>query len=311
MAEASTNVYLFLIIVLSFFAYLLFLLRTNRLRPRPHLREFRVTYSVVYGIFAWILLMVGFLFAYYGVVYMTFTELSINFFTLQKPDPTLIASENSWLVNSTFAILEGVKKQSLELKHSEGLALAGIGFAMILVSIPMFLDSWRHGRETKKTMIFVQTDFEEINNKLVTVIQLLQNTINDLNGNGNFINHLIQRTVSPVVAFGTIISGLYFHRWDLYTSNLRDFGLEDPKTLNQLHGFILDFNRTIEPRENRIADEVTRIISTNNSNTFQTLHTYLLSELSRNLEDYQNLYSLLHRELNKITWIPNGNWRQL
>ncbi|MEX0862679.1 hypothetical protein [Nitrosopumilus sp.] len=311
MAESSINVYIFLIIVLSFFGYLLFLLRINRLRPRPRLREFRITYSFVYGFFAWILLMTGFLFAYYGVVYMTFTEISMDFFTIPKPDSSLVASENSWLVNSTFAILEGVKKQSLELKHSEGLALSGIGFGMILVSIPMFLDSWRHNRETQKTIIFVRADFEEINNKLVTVIQLLQNTINSINGNGNFINHLIHRTVPPAMAFGTIISGLYFHRWDLYTSNLRDFGLEDPRTLNQLHGFILDFNRKVEPRENHIVEEVMRILNANDPNTFQILRTYLLDELTRNLDDYQNLYNLLHRELNGITWIPNGAWRQL
>jgi len=313
MAEASIYVYISTVIIIILFGYFLFSLRQRRLTLELLQRQnFRITYSTVYGLFGIFLLIIGlFLFVFPGAVLMTLTDISISYFDLPEPDLSMIGPENLWLVNSTYSILEGVKIQSLELKHSQGLAMIGIGSGIILVSIPMLLESWRHGSEIRKTMNFVIADFEEINNKLVTVINLLRNTLNDLNGNGNFIRNMIQGNVTPIVAFGTITAGIYFLRWELYSTHLREFGLTDPRLINQLHGYVLEFNRNIEPSENSLVRQVMDILNAGGPNVFQQLQTLLIQELTSNLTNYQNLYGLLHRELDQISWIPNRTWRQL
>jgi len=312
MAEASFQAYAAVVIVGAFFGYLLISLRQNSL-VNQNLRRasYRTKYSIVYGLTGFLMLMIGFYFASAGILLMTLTEINLEYLILPVPDLVLNDPKDKWIVNSTSTILEGIKKQSLEIKHSEGLAYLGIGLGMMLASIPILLESWKTRNETKKTMDFLITDLEEINGKLVTVIHTLQNTLTDLNGNGNFITNLIQRTGPPTMAFGTLTAGVYFHRWELYASHLREFGLTDPKIINQLHGFILEFNKKIEPNENAVFKQVLNILNSGNPNIFQQLRTFLIPRLTENLYEYQNLHHLLHRELNQISWIPNRSWRQI
>lgn len=311
MAEASVQVYGLVVIVGALLGYLLVSLRQNRFRiKKVRLPNFPSKHSFVYGLIGSLMLIIGFYLVSAGILLMTLTDINLTYLILPEPDLTLTDPKDKWIVNSTYTILKGVKAQSLESKHSDGLGLLGIGIGMMLASIPILWEFWKIKNEMRKTLDFLITDLEEINNKLVTVIHTLQNTLNDLNGNGNFITNLIRRTVPPVLAFGTLTAGVYFHRWELYVSHLREFGLTDPKIINQFHGFVLEFNKQVEPNENYIVSEVMNILNSGNPTPFQQLQTLLIPTLTDNLSKYQNLYSLLHREMDKISWIPNQSWRK-
>ena len=113
MAEASIQTYVIVILVSLTFACLIMSLRSNRLHHVLPRQKFRMTTSFVYGLFGFLLLIIGFLFAYFGVVGMMFTDVSINYFHLSTPDLSSIDSE------SAFRSVSVDGKKFNELKYSE------------------------------------------------------------------------------------------------------------------------------------------------------------------------------------------------
>lgn len=311
MAEASLQVYTIVEIIGILFGFILLILRKNRLVSQGLQKNFRSKQSSVYAFIAILMFVTGFVFAYLGGAVMLFSDISLKYSIAPEPDLTVTDAKDKWIVSSIHKIAEGIRAQSLEAKHSEGLAFLGIGIGIVLASIPIILESWRQNTEIKKTADFLIEDLKEINSKLVTAIQLIQNTLNDVRSQGIFINNLIQRRVSPTIAFGTLVTGLYFLRWELYASKLRDFGLTDPKIINQLHIFISEFNKDMEPDENSIVMQVTNMLNSGDPNLFQQLQTFLVVALTENMSRYQNLHNFLHSELDQISWIPNRTWRQV
>ncbi|WP_268541997.1 hypothetical protein [Candidatus Nitrosotenuis cloacae] len=310
MAEASLQVYTIVEVMGILFGFILLILRKNRLVSQGLQKNFRSKQSTVYAFIAIIMFVIGFIFAYWGGAMMLFSDISLKYSISPEPDLTLTDAKDKWIVNSIHKIVEGIKAQSLESKHSEGLAFLGIGLGIALASIPILLESWKQNTEIKKTTDFLIEDLKDINSKLVTAIHLIENTLNDVRGQGNFINNLIQRRASPTTAFGTLVTGLYFLRWELYASQLREFGLTDPKIINQLHIFISEFNKDVEPDEDSIVMQVTNMLNAGNPNLFQQLQTFLAPALTDNLSRYRNLHNFLHSELDQISWIPNRTWRQ-
>ena len=204
-----------------------------------------------------------------------------------------------------------MKKQSLETKHTEGIAITAIGAGLTLSSIPLIFESWRYKREFQKSQNFIRIDLEGINNKLVTAIYLIREAKKDLNADKKIINKLISKKLTPLDIFSTMVTGLFFDLWESYATTLREFTTNEQQTLNRLHGFIINSANDIQPREDSIVLRIEEILNSQSTHKSQEIIDFLRPIIENNLNSYEKIHAKLHEELNKITWIKNQDWKTL
>jgi len=265
----------------------------------------------VYAIIGSLLLAFGIPLIIDGLFLMTIVDIGLEYFYLPSPELFDLNERDSWLINSTQTILEVVKKQSLETKRTEGLAITAIGAGLILSSIPLVFESWRYKREFQKSQNFIQIDFEEISNKLVTAIYLLSEAKKDLNNEKKIINKLISKKLSPLEIFSTMVTGLFFDLWESYATTIREFTIDEQQIINRLHGFIINSAMIIQPREDSIVLRIEEILNSQSGNKSQEMIDFLKPIIENNLNSYEKIHAKLHEELNKITWIKNQDWKTI
>jgi len=247
----------------------------------------------------------------FGISLITLTDIVLDNFSIQFPELSSLNERDSWIVNSTQTILELVKKQSLETKHSEGIAISGIGAGIMLSSILILFESWRNKKEYEKSQDFVRSDLEGINNKLVMAISLLKKAKLDLKSNNNIIKKILSGELSPLEIFSTMVTGLYFYLWESYASQLREFSKKQQQIINQLHGFILESKSIIEPSENSIILKLNDILESDLTNKSKEISRFLKPIIEHNLRSYGAIHKNLHLQLNKIPWIKNQEWKTI
>lgn len=273
------------------------------------MKEIQFTPYAIYSIVGSLLLAIGIPLVIGGLFLMTITDIGLEYFSLPSPELFSLNERDSWLVNSTQTILEVVKKQSLETKHTEGIAITAIGAGLTLSSIPLIFESWRYKREFQKSQNFIRVDLEGINNKLVTAIYLIREAKKDLNADKNIINKLISKELTPLEIFSTMVTGLFFDLWESYATTLREFTINEQQILNHLHGFIINSAQTIQPREDSIVLRIEEILNSQSTDKSQEIVDFLKPIIESNLNSYEKIHAKLHEELNKITWIKNLDWK--
>lgn len=232
----------------------------------------------------------------------------IEFTDILKEHPPELKNEIGTLLELREQIQILLQKQSFELTHSEGLVWVGIGSALFVSGMPLFLSGRKDFSDFSRAKDFLNDDFLDLHNKLLTINTNLEGAINDLKTNGNIVNNLINKKGRPLDLIINYITRLSFALWDSSMDQFKHFTKDEQKILKELHDFILESNGYIAPRENSLVSELEKILKAGSVNMKQELTDKLLEIFEINVYSYRLIFDRMHHELDSIKWIKNQSW---
>ena len=232
----------------------------------------------------------------------------IEFTELVMKHPPELSDDIGTLVELRKQIESLLQKQSFELTRSEGLTWTAVGAAMFVAGLPLMLNGRKELSDFARAKDFLEDDFKTLHYKILTVTTTLESAIKDMKTNGAIVNNLINKKGRPSEFMGNYVAGLFFSLWDSVIDQFKHFTKDEQKSLKTLHGFILNSNGIIVPRESLLISEIEEVLKTNPTNIVNELKEKILNGFETNLYDYRLIFNRMHKELDSIQWIKNQSW---
>ena len=258
------------------------------------------------------ILMAGLFLKFFSNLIIQYSDFpALNYTQISQLKETV--PNNVWLTEIS-GIEHLVQRLHFENIGSEGLTYMGIGSGFLLSGIPMLVAAKKEVDQIRRTKEFLKEDFQNINDKLVSFIPILQHTLSDLKGSEKILDQLISKRITPIEVMVQHYALMSFTLWDSAVGRMRDLEKDEQKKIHKLHQFLIDSNNFLEPSNDSMAMALRRILSSDENSLEikrKEMKSFLIDTLENNLHNYDVIYERFRIELNDIAWMKMKDWKKI